>query len=168
MVPIGGPKTSVRNCHHSLRNDPEVRISHPVVRILHVAKLLPKTIFHKIFFQLLWNFMLLCVRRERVSAVGWGTALQVGRSRVRFPMMSLKFFIDIILPAALWPCGWLKQKWVPGIYPGGKGGRCVGLTTLPPSCADFLKSGNLNLLEPSGPVQACNGIALPLPYYMIY
>ena len=24
-----------------------------------------------------------------------------------------------------------------------------------------LKSGNLNLLEPSGPVQACNGIALP-------
>ena len=27
-----------------------------------------------------------------------------------------------------------------------------------------LKSGNLNLLEPSGPVQACNGIALPLPY----
>jgi len=24
-----------------------------------------------------------------------------------------------------------------------------------------LKFGNLNLLEPSGPVQACNGIALP-------
>jgi hypothetical protein len=23
------------------------------------------------------------------------------------------------------------------------------------------KSGSLNLLEPSGPVQACNGIALP-------
>jgi hypothetical protein len=27
-----------------------------------------------------------------------------------------------------------------------------------------LKSGSLNLLEPSGPVEACNGIALPLPY----
>jgi hypothetical protein len=27
-----------------------------------------------------------------------------------------------------------------------------------------LKSGSLNLLEPSGPVKACNGIALPLPY----
>jgi hypothetical protein len=26
-----------------------------------------------------------------------------------------------------------------------------------------LKCGSLNLLEPSGPVQACNGIALPLP-----
>jgi hypothetical protein len=31
----------------------------------------------------------------------------------------------------------LWQKWVPGIYAGGKGGRCVGLTTLPPSCADW-------------------------------
>jgi hypothetical protein len=27
-----------------------------------------------------------------------------------------------------------------------------------------LKSGNLNLLETSGPVQGCNGIALPLSY----
>jgi hypothetical protein len=26
-----------------------------------------------------------------------------------------------------------------------------------------MKSGSLNLLEPSGPVKACNGIALPLP-----
>jgi len=98
------------------------------------------------------------------SAVGWGTALQVGRSRVRFPMVSLEFFIDVILPVALWPWGWLSllQKWVPGIFPGGKGGRCVGLTTLPPSCADCL-DGSLILLEPSGPAQACNGIALPLP-----
>jgi len=39
----------------------------------------------------------------RGSAVGCGTALQVGRSWVRFPMVSLEFFIDIILPAALWP-----------------------------------------------------------------
>jgi len=39
-----------------------------------------------------------------------------------------------------------------GIFPGGKGDRWVGLTTLPPSCADVLKSGSLNPLEPSGPV----------------
>jgi hypothetical protein len=31
---------------------------------------------------------------------------------------------------------------------------------LPPSCADVKKSGGLNLLEPCGPVQACNGTAL--------
>jgi hypothetical protein len=37
------------------------------------------------------------------GAFGWGTALQGGGSRVRFPMMSLEFFIDITIPAALWP-----------------------------------------------------------------
>jgi hypothetical protein len=36
---------------------------------------------------------------------GWGTALQTRRSRDRFPMVSLEFFIDIILLAALWPWG---------------------------------------------------------------
>jgi len=53
-----------------------------------------------------------------------------------------------ILPIALWP-------W-------GKGGRCVRLTTLPPSCAIVMKSGNLKFLEPSGPLQACNGTTLRL------
>jgi hypothetical protein len=55
-------------------------------------------------------------------------------------------------------------EWVPGVFNGGKGGRCVRLTTLPPSCAVFIKSGNLSFLEPSGPLQASNGTALPLPY----
>ena len=32
---------------------------------------------------------------------------------------------------------------------------------LPPSCAVVTKSGSLNFLEPSGPVQACNGTDLP-------
>jgi hypothetical protein len=31
-----------------------------------------------------------------------------------------------------------------------------------------LKSGSLKLLEPSEPVQACNGIALPLPLPYLY
>ena len=41
---------------------------------------------------------------------------------------------------------------------------CVSLTVLPPSCAVVMKSGNLNFLEPSGPLQACNGTAIPLPF----
>jgi hypothetical protein len=49
---------------------------------------------------------------------------------------------------------------------GRKGGRCAMLTTLPPSCAIVMESGNLNFLEPSGPLQACNGTALPLPLFL--
>ena len=44
----------------------------------------------------------------RGGVVGWGTALQAWRLRVRFPMVSLEFFIRIILPAELWPCGWFN------------------------------------------------------------
>jgi hypothetical protein len=32
--------------------------------------------------------------------------------------------------------------------------------TLPPSCAIVMKSGNLNFLEPFGPLQACSRTAL--------
>ena len=49
----------------------------------------------------------------------------------------------------------------------GKGGRFTGLTTLPHSCAIVLKSRSLILLEPSGPFQTCNGIALPLTSLLI-
>ena len=37
----------------------------------------------------------------------------------------------------------------------------IRLTTLPQSCTAVMKSGNLNFLEISGPLQACNGTALP-------
>ena len=47
--------------------------------------------------------------------------------------------------------------------PRGKGGRCVKLTTYHLHVRIVKKSGSLNLLEPCGPVQACNGIALRLP-----
>ena len=43
---------------------------------------------------------------------------------------------------------------------GSKGDRCVGLTTLPTSCADCLES--LKLLEPSEFVPASNGLAVPV------
>jgi len=62
-----------------------------------------------------------------------------------------------------------RSHYVPGVdsasntneyqvyFLGGKGGWCVRLTTLPPSCAVVMKSGNLKFLEFSGPLQACNG-----------
>jgi hypothetical protein len=55
------------------------------------------------------------------GAVGWGTALQAGRSWVHFPMVSSEFFIDVVLPATQWPWGQLSlyKKWAPGLFPRG-------------------------------------------------
>ena len=105
----------------------------------------------------------------RGGAVGSGTALQAGRSWVWFLMVSMEFFIDIILPAALCPWGWLslQQKWVPGIFTGG-GVKAAGAQGWQPyhlHVPNVLKSGSLILLEPSGPVQACHGIALPFTFH---
>jgi hypothetical protein len=95
-----------------------------------------------------------CLYRGHAVAQLVEALLQAGRSQVRFPMVSLEFFIDIILPTALCPLGQisLSQKWVPGIFPGSKCGRCVELTTLPPSCADCLE---IREPQPPGTLRAC-------------
>jgi hypothetical protein len=49
----------------------------------------------------------------------------------------------------------------------GKGGRCVGLTTLPLSCADCPKTGSLKLLKPSGPVKALMELLNLLTVYIL-
>jgi hypothetical protein len=76
-------------------------------------------------------------------------------------MVSLEFFIDVILPVAVWSWGWLSLQqmstrnisWEVKVA-GAYGGQPYHLQV-----QTVMKSGSLNLLEPSGPVQACNGIA---------
>ena len=96
----------------------------------------------------------------RGGAFGWGTVLQVGSSRVRFPMMSLEFFIDIILPA-LRLTQPLTEMSTRNISWEVKAVGAYGWQPYHLHVPIVFKSGSLNLLEPSGPVQACNGIALP-------
>jgi hypothetical protein len=92
------------------------------------------------------------------SAVGWGTAQQACRSRVRFLKKSQKFFIRIILPAALWTRGLtqsLTEMCTRNISWEEKAAGCVRLTTLPPSCVVCLE-----ILEPQPPgtLKACAGL----------
>jgi hypothetical protein len=75
----------------------------------------------------------------------------------------MEFFIDINSSDRTMALGSTQPltEMSTGIISWGKCGRCVRLTTLPLSCADVKKSGNLNFLEPTGPIQAYNGTALP-------
>ena len=113
-------------------------------------------IIQNVVFRLLRHIIASYCGVIRGGAVGRGTALQAGRSRVRFPIVSSEFFIDIILPAALWPWGQpLTGMSTRNISWGDKGGRCVGLTTLPPSCADYHEIWEP---QPPGTLRACPGL----------
>ena len=104
--------------------------------------------------------------QETLVGVRWRSELKAGSSRVRFPKLSLDIFIDMIIPAALRPWGrlGLKRNEYQEYFLGGKGGRYIGLTTLPPSCADCHE-----VWEPQRPgtLRACPDlykyISLPLP-----
>jgi hypothetical protein len=73
---------------------------------------------------------------------GYGAALLVGRSRDRFPVVSLDFSVTYFLPTKPWPWGRLSQ---------GKGGRCVRLTTYKHIVPMSRNLGALTLLDLSGP-----------------
>ena len=86
------------------------------------------------------------IQRERGKAPlfltsGHSVTPPARRWRVRFPMGSLGFFL---LSLSFWPhCGPSLdsapgRNEYQGYFLGGKGGQCIGLTTLPPSCTEYL------------------------------
>ena len=87
--------------------------------------------------------------------------LQIGRSLVRSQLVSVDFFFDIKS---------FRSHYGPGVYAASNrnehqeyllGVKAAGKAdSLTPSCV-VTKSWNLNFLEPSGPLRACNGTDLP-------
>ena len=79
------------------------------------------------------------------------TKLQVGRTRDRFQAVRPGIY-SVAADISVCPGVDSASKNEYQDIPGGKGGRCVRVTTLPPSCAECLVIWSLNRPEPSGPI----------------
>jgi len=112
MGPIGCPETSVKN---TIKQWVIFQKSSDLSRRLACHKLIHEAVWCiskcKLYNQYIyWSLSYTNTTGwgARGGAVDWGTALQAGRSRVPFPVVSLEFFIDIILSATLWFCSRLS------------------------------------------------------------
>jgi len=157
------PEESYRLCCVVVCDLETLRIGAPY--IYDISRLRVNFRFIVSFNNILFFINILNFNGARGSAVGWGTALQAGRFAGSIPVGVIGIFqwhnpsgrtmaLGLTQP--------LIEMSIRNICWGGKGGRCLGLTTLHLHVPIVLKSRSLNLLKPSGPVQACNGIALPL------
>jgi hypothetical protein len=97
---------------------------------------------------------------RRCGAVGWGTALQSGRSRVRFGIFH--WHNPVGRTMALGSTQPLTEMSTRNISCGVKAAGAYDWQPYHLHMPIVVKSGCPDLLEPSGPVQACNGTALPL------
>jgi len=90
-------------------------------------------------------------------AVSWGTVLQARMSWVQFPLVSLEFFIDIILLATLWLWGRSasNRNEYQEYFLGGESNHCIGLRALPLSGAVCLEIWEP---QPPGTLSACPGL----------
>jgi len=140
MEPIGCPETSARNYHCSLRNDPEERSSHQCWMLMNT----------------------LCIVDISRSILGLGHCATSRKVPGSIPGVAGDFSCGIWHFHVPWVDSASKNEYQDN--PGGKGGRCVRLTTYLLHVPIVQKSWGLNLLETCGPVQVCNGRALPLPF----
>ena len=81
--------------------------------------------------------------------------LQIGRSLVRSQLVSVDRTMTVGSTQPLTEMSTRNISW-------GQRRPVRKADNLSLSCAVVTKSGRLNFLEPSGPVQACKGTALPL------
>ena len=103
------------------------------------------------------SFLYSVTMGTRSSAVGWGTELHAGRSWVKFPIVSLEFCSDMILPARVWPRidSASNRNGYQEYFLGVKVHRTDNFPT-------FMWCHGIWKPQQSGPVQDCTGIALPL------
>jgi hypothetical protein len=55
----------------------------------------------RLYYFIIIIIIIIIIIGVRGSVVDWGTILQAGRSRIRFPMKSFDFLVYLTLPAAL-------------------------------------------------------------------
>jgi hypothetical protein len=112
------------------------------------------------------------VHEKRGGGVGWGTALQACATS-RKVTGSIPDGVEIFhwhnpssRTMALGLTQPLTEISTTNISWGVKAAGAQGWQPYHLHVPTVLKSGSLNLLKPSGPVQACNGIALPFTKYV--